>query len=356
MQNDFLRNYFSLVNSALYMIAAFPEKRSFTSKFKTFLYNKVWPFVFFSFWVPLMLMTVAKAVQFVNQQKWDEFLEVMHMYFLGTNTLYVIIAVQKTAIYYKTCMDIVRSKFFSIKRVNLRKTKLYVGFLITFVVCYIFKAVACIVYRELSFQVWVPFVNNDEKLSTRVFTVIGLYQILAAICLFIVNAILSPFVIVLTSAVVEEIHYIIEGLDRVVYRSKETKPTSSSGMQLSDVERKLLKRKYRNIVETDTSATCTTEEQSRCFIRNIVSHHLIVKSLIQNVTKIHKYVFLTQFVFTISHSCFLAFNVYYTKNHTKILVKYSPYLLLSYYLLYIFCHNGQRLSDACERLFYAFCW
>ncbi|XP_054259778.1 odorant receptor 43a-like [Macrosteles quadrilineatus] len=127
-------------------------------------------------------------------------------------------------------------------------------------------------------------------------------------------------------------------------------------MQLSDVEQMSLKRKYRNSVETDTSSTCTTEEQSRCFIRSIVSHHLIVKSLIQNVTKIHKYVFLTQFVFTISHSCFLAFNVYYTKNHTKILVKYSPYLLLSYYLLYIFCHNGQRLSDACERLFYAFCW
>nr|WHU27569.1 olfactory receptor 10 [Matsumurasca onukii] len=56
---------------------------------------------------------------------------------------------------------------------------------------------------------------------------------------------------------------------------------------------------------------CTTEEDTSKFVHDFVTHHLHIKRVITILSKVHKYVFMTQYVFTTSHSCFLAFSFYY---------------------------------------------
>ncbi|XP_054285426.1 odorant receptor coreceptor-like [Macrosteles quadrilineatus] len=47
--------------------------------------------------------------------------------------------------------------------------------------------------------------------------------------------------------------------------------------------------------------------------------------------------------------------MYYTERLYKVIAKSSPLLFLSYYLLFIYCLSGQRLTDTCEKLFYGLC-
>nr|WHU27568.1 olfactory receptor 9 [Matsumurasca onukii] len=105
--------------------------------------------------------------------------------------------------------------------------------------------------------------------------------------------------------------------------------------------------------DTFMNECCVTEEDTSKFIHDYVSHHLHVKRVIDALSKIHNYVFMTQYLFTTSHSCFLAFSFYYTTHPIKELVKSSPILVLSLYTLFMYCWNGQQLSNKCDELFRA---
>lgn len=188
--------FFRTIMFSLALLATFPNRKLRSNDLKTFLLYKVWPVVFKIVWFPLVPMVFLKVLQFITNKNWDEFLDIIHMFIVGCFALYLLFALQINVEHYGETIKIFQTQFRSCH------TLVFKDFLIVYtmwafmVPSFIFFIGGCIYYNENMVPVWIPLIDNDKPLPTRIFLFVWVYEGLAGFFTFIIVVVVTPFVIV----------------------------------------------------------------------------------------------------------------------------------------------------------------
>lgn len=298
MKTSLISLYFKLINFLLYTVAAITEHIELKTPLKTFLFNKVWPHFFVVFWIPLVYFVIAKIVYTISKENWEDLLDIMHMFLLGINTLYLVVAVEKTRQSYKSCMDEITKNFISFKKITVRDftMRLLLWFIIANSFC--FCIISTIYYGELLVPVYIPFLDNDEDLPTLVFLLVFAYELVAGAYMVIAYGLLVPFVIVATGITVNELDFIILKLNQFNYQDWIMKSKSinlptikyNKELLLSVCENNKMRKifvKERTtrtnkkeaegentyMLENTLRSSCFSELDAKQFVKRLVQHH-----------------------------------------------------------------------------------
>lgn len=267
MKLSYLNTYFALISLLLVTVAAIPEPKRLSTVFRTYLLNKVWPVVFVLIWVPLVPMVALKLYQFASKRDWEDVFDTMHMFLLGVNTLYYVVAVQRSSAKYKHVMNDVIKHFTTRNQISTSDFIQYIILWVIILNSFLFYIGGSIYYGDYLVPLWVPFVNNDDVHPSYVFFGIWIYELAAGCYMFVTYGFLSPFVVVITSIIVKELEYLArkteslrfyDGIGEAKWRPTDYKPIKKTKDGIENLK------------------TLISENESE-FVRNFVQHHCIIK-------------------------------------------------------------------------------
>lgn len=269
----------------LYSLAALPENKMLKTELKTFLLNKVWPVVFFIIWSPLIVMICMKLRQLISEENWEGLLDMMHIFLLAMNGLYLVFAVQQTSKLFKLCMDKVLANFLKCTRFNLRDLKLFLALKIIIINCFCFYIGGSIYYQEVLLPMWVPFTDNSKDYSEHVFYILWVCELAAGIYLVIVYGIVCPFVIVLTKLILMELDYLLKKLEQFNFKPEDKYDGTNLRTNISVFTNKMKNVNFKctvghderfeknNEITKNVNEYCLLEEDTKGLVKYVVQHN-----------------------------------------------------------------------------------
>ncbi|KAG8306347.1 hypothetical protein J6590_049721 [Homalodisca vitripennis] len=276
-----LTTFFDTIILLMTLISSFPEKKAFKSRLKSFLLYKVYPIYFFLSWLPLAAMIVIKIVQFVNNEEWEDLIDVMHIFLLGINGLYVAFAIQMTSVNFKNTMDNVKKYFNNCKKTTLEDIKLVIILWVLAILSFTLYVGGTIFYGGLLVRIWLPN-YDDNNLPWSIYLAMWLYQGWAAVAIVLVYGIIAPFTIPMTQLVIKELSFLIHKLEEFEYRDDNSKE-SLRKIHLrirGDGYDRLRKKKVLEKSTQDNDhikALCSSEEEAKRFIKDFCEYHRNIK-------------------------------------------------------------------------------
>ncbi|KAG8306343.1 hypothetical protein J6590_049717 [Homalodisca vitripennis] len=263
------------------LISSFPEKKEFKSLLKSFVLYKVYPICFFLFWLPLVLSIVIKIVQFVKNEEWEDLIDVMHIFLLGMNALYIIFAMQITSVNFKNTIDNVKKYFKNCKKLTLEDLKLVIILWIMCTLAFTIYLGGTMFYGGLLVRIWLPN-YDDNNLPWSIYLAMWLYQGWGAVIIVLVYGFIAPFTIPMTQLVIKELNFLIRKMEDFDFFEDGTNPLRKFHLRFRGdgydrLRKKKILRKSSQEDDEHIKALCYSEEETKRFIRDFCVYHRNIK-------------------------------------------------------------------------------
>ncbi|KAG8306345.1 hypothetical protein J6590_049719 [Homalodisca vitripennis] len=258
------------------LISSFPEKKAFKSRLKSFLLYNVYPIFFFLSWQPLVVVTVIKFFQFVNNEEWEDLIDFMHIFLLGVNGLYVAFAIQMTSVNFKNTMDNVKKYFSNCKKLTLDDMKLVIILWMLANLSFTLYVGGTIFHGGVLIRFWLPN-YDDNNLPWSIYLAVWFYEGWAAILLVFVYGIIAPFTVPMTQLVIKELSFLIHKLEEFEYRdvnSKESLRKIHLRFQGDGYDTLRKKKVLENSTQDNDhiKALCSSEDEAKRFIKDFCEY------------------------------------------------------------------------------------
>jgi hypothetical protein len=195
--------------------------------------------------VPMVLL---KLIQYINEKKWDDVFETIHMFFVGSYTLYVVAVMQKVSVFYDSSVNTMKTNFTGMNRISISDLFIIIILWVSLFIAYVLYVGSCIYYGDVLVPVWVPFIDNEKELTTGAFYFVWIYQTGAAYYMFCTLAIWGPFNIVGSICIVKELEILTKIFEEFSLRRLRD---LTFQVQVSSQDETLKKYYYKREFEAD---------------------------------------------------------------------------------------------------------
>lgn len=265
MKQSYYFYFFKLTVFTMALAGGFTERKLVKNPIGMFLLYKVWPVVFVTIWVPLLLLVFLKMIQFLGNEDWDALLDVMHMFFLGCFTLYMMFVVQLTSADYQNVMQIL-VEFRTKDRIAIKEFYITIMVWAGIPVCALLFIGGSIYYKDMLAPIWIPFIDNDKALSTELFYGVWAYELIFAFFVCIMLMFWGPFIMVSTVCICKELDSLVGAINW--YGSQYFADATHAQENLLIAE---------NCTKTQFNNTLLNGPDMLRFVRKIVERHTIIR-------------------------------------------------------------------------------